>query len=309
MSSFSVVVTAVDGVEDYSSISLSTGRDDTTQVNLNEEISFDDVEEDTELILTVSDDFQDIGSAQLNFQDGSFTVDLSGGGSVTVQLTEDSKEAAGGFDMASEEDLSAEEEDPEETRDAPPSSDESDSSGDDGQEDIFAAPAASSTQYHTDSDSEDGDGGEEEDEPLEPTPLMKWEEQHLKDLQQKAEKERRDRDEIKQQAREWIQRFYDDRTVRVRTQGEQNELHQKNLQENILFCLGQGSVWERTTQLVDMKSARSKKGDLARMRSVLLQVKNHAPEHLARHDGPGAKSVSAGAGSSSGGRKGGDDFF
>ena len=54
--------------------------------------------------------------------------------------------------------------------------------------------------------------------------LRKWEEQHLKDLQQKAEKERRDRDEIKQQAREWIQRFYDDRTVRVRTQGEQNEL-------------------------------------------------------------------------------------
>lgn len=306
----SVTIEGIEGVQDFDYVEIHVGDEESHALRVNDTFACDAGDDDVVAIHVFDHEGKEIDVSHTELKPGLSEVELStSGGRVTLNIEIDAPQAGAdgdGFALVDGEDeVDVEEEDIFVSSAPPPATqnfetDEESQSSEEHQQDFLAHPSGNH-QFETDEDEDSHDGeGSVEEGSSEPTPLMLWQVKHNEELMEKAAAERHHREEIRGEAKEWLQKFYADRDNRITNQAKMNEHHQNTLQEQIVFNLGQGSVWERTTNLVDMKSSRSKKGDVARMRSILLQVKNHTPEHLARHDQAQAVGSGRGAHGSSG---------
>lgn len=104
--------------------------------------------------------------------------------------------------------------------------------------------------------------------------LRQWEAKREAELQQ-----RRTDAEAKQaaeaaEAKQTVKQFYADREERVNKQKTQNRADEKDAKADLASVMASGTIWQKVGKLVELAPKQNDKRPVARMRTLLIQLKN-----------------------------------
>ncbi|KAK2712449.1 hypothetical protein QYM36_011215 [Artemia franciscana] len=112
----------------------------------------------------------------------------------------------------------------------------------------------------------------------EPEKIRKWREEYQKKLEEKDKEEERKIKELKEQAKRELDEWYNYHEEAMSKTKSVNRAAEKELVADVNGEVNPGQQWEKIAKLCDFnpKASRNSK-DIARMRSIILQLKQSPP--------------------------------
>jgi hypothetical protein len=115
--------------------------------------------------------------------------------------------------------------------------------------------------------------------PVEPvdTPLSQWEAKRADVLAQRRAEASKAKEQLVVKGREDVDKFYKDRDAAIQKNLNKNRADEKEGKVELESVMQNGTMWEKVARMVDLtpNAAKTyKRGDLVRMRTLLVQLKN-----------------------------------
>ena len=98
-----------------------------------------------------------------------------------------------------------------------------------------------------------------------------WQEQHRKQLAEKAQKERSEQDELVEKGKKDLDDFNEQRRIRIEQQRKDAQSRESDLKEDYNSVFKNGTIWQQVAKLVDLTDKNKNK---ERMRDLLIVLKN-----------------------------------
>lgn len=118
----------------------------------------------------------------------------------------------------------------------------------------------------------------------EPTALREWEEKHERELEETMRKEEADKKEKRASATKEIDQWYAEHKGNIEKKKSANRVEEEMLEKARAEAMLPGAnPWERIVTLIDTNAQAGVEGvkDTARMRSLLISLKNNPPASAA----------------------------
>eukprot|EP01006_Ploeotia_vitrea_P041720 TRINITY_DN66564_c5_g1_i1.p2 TRINITY_DN66564_c5_g1~~TRINITY_DN66564_c5_g1_i1.p2 ORF type:complete len:216 (+),score=117.42 TRINITY_DN66564_c5_g1_i1:162-809(+) len=118
-----------------------------------------------------------------------------------------------------------------------------------------------------------GDVAQEDAGPVE-TPLSRWEAQRAVELEERARAAEERKQKFLEEAKNDVTEFYRKQEEALAKTQANNKVEEENMKKDQESLMKNGTVWEKVAKLVNLSVAGNEQRDIARMRSLLVQLKN-----------------------------------